>query len=198
MNDCGLILLAAGASTRLGKPKQLLPWQQKPLLQHMIEVALGANCCPVTLILGANASQLTPITENKDISVVYNPEWQEGMASSIRYGLTALLESAAGTEAVIFMVCDQPHVTAALLKDLIAAHQHSGKKIVASQYADTIGIPALFEKSLFPALLQLKGDGGAKRIIQQYSHEVQPVAFPMGYIDIDTAADYEKLTQNSQ
>jgi molybdenum cofactor cytidylyltransferase len=198
MYSCGLIILAAGASTRLGQPKQLLTWQQQPMLQHMIEIAWQANTGPMLVVLGANAHHLQPITNKKEAQAVFNPDWKEGIASSIRCGLEAIQQCSQQIDAVIFMVCDQPYVTAPLLKELVKEHQQTGKKIIASQYADTLGIPALFDKSLFTALLQLKGDTGAKKIMQQYSNEVQAVAFPMGHIDIDTAADYENLQKSTQ
>jgi len=95
---------------------------------------------------------------------VENKDWQEGIASSIRSGLNTVLEYEPGTDAVIFMVCDQPYVTGELLKEIMTAHESSGKDIVASSYAGTVGIPALFSKSYFDALRQLKGDEGAKKL----------------------------------
>ena len=127
------------------------------------------------------------------IDIAHNDDWKEGIASSIRCGLNAILKIEPGLDAVMFLVCDQPHISAALLKELMDAHEAGGKAIVASDFADTVGIPAFFHISFFGALQQLKGDEGAKRIIMQNPESVAVVDFPRGAIDIDTAADYQAL-----
>ena len=198
MNSCGLVLLAAGASTRLGQPKQLLPWQEKSLLQLMTETALQSVNGLVVVVLGANAGDLQPVVDAKKVNIVYNAGWQEGIASSIRSGLTALLQVAPLTENVIFMVCDQPYVTPSLIKELINVKKQTGKKIVASKYADTTGIPVIFDKSIFPSLLKLEGNTGAKKIIQQFNGEVETIDFPLGHIDIDTKEDYDNFTKRAK
>ena len=185
--------MAAGASTRLGQPKQLLSWHENNLLQQMIETAQQVVDGLLVVVLGANADQLKPVVDNTGADIVYNAGWQEGIASSIRAGLTALTRKEPGIGRVIFMACDQPFVSASLLSELIAVQDQAGKKIVASRYADTTGIPAIFDKSIFPVLLELQGDTGAKKIIQQYEHEVETIPFPKGEIDIDTQRDYELL-----
>jgi len=187
-----IIILAAGASTRLGRPKQLLPWQGVTLLQHAVKTALTVTTQPV-VVTGANGEHLAAALDPGQVKLVFNPNWQQGIASSIRCGLQALLNRTPEPDQVIFMVCDQPFVTAGLLLDLINEQQKSRKPIVASAYADTLGIPALFDKSLFPQLLDLQGDTGARRIIQRNSADVASVAFEQGVYDIDTVVDYEDL-----
>lgn len=188
-----IVILAAGNSSRLGRPKQLLPWHGKNLLQHAVETALEITTQPV-VVTGAHADQLVAAVDANQVQVVYNPEWQQGIASSIRCGLLALLNRTPAPEQVIFMVCDQPFVTSELLLDLINEQQKSGKTIVASAYAGTLGIPALFEKTMFPQLLDLQGDHGAKKLMQQHPDQTAAVSFPQGNIDIDTVEEYEKLT----
>lgn len=188
-----IVILAAGSSSRLGRPKQLLPWHGKNLLQHAVETALEITTQPV-VVTGAHADQLVAAVDANQVQVVYNPEWQQGIASSIRCGLLALLNRTPAPEQVIFMVCDQPFVTSELLLDLINEQQKSGKTIVASAYAGTLGIPALFEKTMFPQLLDLQGDHGAKKLMQQHPDQTAAVSFPQGNIDIDTVEEYEKLT----
>jgi len=192
MSAYGIVILAAGASSRLGRPKQLLAWQGKSMLRYISEEAGEAVNGPVVVVLGENADQLVPETDVAATQVI-NEEWKEGIGSSIRCGLSALLEMSPSADAVIFMVCDQPFVTTALLKDLVATHAKTHKPIVASQYANTLGTPALFDKAIFPELINLQGDTGAKAIIHQYIELVETIAFPLGHIDIDTAADYESL-----
>ncbi|AEV96945.1 hypothetical protein A4D02_18755 [Niastella koreensis] len=187
-----IIILAAGASTRLGQPKQLLPWQGVTLLQHAVQTALTVTTQPV-VVTGANGEHLAAALDAGQVKMVYNSNWQQGIASSIRCGLQALLNRTPGPDQVIFMVCDQPFVTPGLLLDLINEQQKSRKPIVASAYANTLGIPALFDKSLFPQLLDLQGDTGARRVIAQYGAEVASVEFPEGKFDIDTQSEYQDL-----
>ncbi|QCR24857.1 NTP transferase domain-containing protein [Pontibacter sp. SGAir0037] len=192
----GLVLLAAGASTRLGEPKQQLLYQGKTLLQHAVEVALQAGCAPVVVVLGARAASILPEVEKEPVSVVQNPGWEEGMASSIRSGLTYLLRIEPETTGCIFMVCDQPYVDAALLNRLVQASAGNTNRIVASAYKDTAGTPVLFGKSFFTELLALKGQEGARKILFRHQEAVTTVAFPLGAIDIDTAEDYKALLQS--
>jgi molybdenum cofactor cytidylyltransferase len=188
----GVILLAAGGSKRLGTPKQSLLYKGETLLQHALKEALQVSR-QVVVVLGAGADELKQELINPGVQLVINAEWEEGMASSIRNGLLSLLRSHPMIEAALVMVCDQPFVSAAVLQQLVNERLTSGKKIIASSYEQVKGVPVLFDKSFFPSLLALKGQEGAKKIIQQHSDEVATVAFPKGNIDIDTMEDYERL-----
>ena len=187
-----IVILAAGASTRLGRPKQLLPWQGKTLLQHAVETALTIATQPV-VVTGCNADQLVAGVDQTQVHIVFNPGWQQGIASSIRCGLQALLNRTPQPDQVIFMVCDQPFVSPGLLLDLINERQKSQKSIIASSYGNTLGIPALFDKTHFSQLLDLQGDTGAKKVIQQFSEEVGSVEFKEGEFDVDTEGEYKRL-----
>jgi molybdenum cofactor cytidylyltransferase len=151
---------------------------------------------PVIVVVGAKSDVIKKGMEGMKVKVVENEEWQEGMASSIRCGLQALPDIAPAADGVIIMVCDQPFVSASLLGELITAQKDRGKKIVACKYTNTIGPPVLFHRSFFPALLELKGDEGARKIVVQHMDDVVTVLFPGGDIDIDTAAEYDALKQN--
>jgi molybdenum cofactor cytidylyltransferase len=190
MKKIGIILLAAGGSSRMGQPKQLLQYGDKTLVQHALDAATAALSQPIVIVTGAYKDL---VQTSLGINIIHNADWKEGIASSIRTGLNAILEIEPGLDAIIFIVCDQPHISATLLKELMDTHNATGKAIVASSYADTVGIPALFGKSFFNALMQLKGDEGAKRIIMQNPDSVAVVDFPRGDIDIDTAGDYAAL-----
>ncbi len=192
-DPCGIVILAAGASSRLGQPKQLLPWHQQTLLDHSITIALASVAQQVVLVLGAGAAGIRPAIKDEKLAVIVNGQWQEGMASSIRCGLNQLLLQNAGLQKVIFMVCDQPYTSTELINNLVTLQQQTGRAIVASQYANTTGTPVLFTNALFPALLQLKGDAGAKKLLLLHQADIVTVAFPLGGIDIDTAADYQAL-----
>jgi molybdenum cofactor cytidylyltransferase len=146
------------------------------------------------VVLGAHAEQCRLELHDLPISVVVNTDWGEGMGTSLQLGMrTILKEATAPLDAVIVMLCDQPLLTSGTLNALIEAHATTSCRIVASTYGEVIGVPALFDNSLFPELLNLQGTQGAKQILQRYPQDVHKVAFVGGEIDIDTAADYERL-----
>jgi molybdenum cofactor cytidylyltransferase len=191
-----LIILAAGSSSRLGKPKQNLLFKDKTLLQQAIETALGSKCAPIIVVLGANTQLVSPDVPQENITIVYNDDWNEGIASSIRSGVSEIENNKAINNALI-MLCDQPFVNSLLLNDLITKQQETSKSIIACTYGDTVGVPALFNRSLFPELLSLKGDEGAKKIIKDHLEDIAKIPFDMGSIDIDTIEDYEQLLKKA-
>lgn len=178
----GIVILAAGTSARLGMPKQLLPYNGDTLLNHAIKAANATDNAAVVVVLGAE--RITGL----EAPTILNPEFSEGMASSIRYGVQYMMDKA---DHIILMVCDQPHVDAAHILSLIEKQKTTGAAIVASYYADRKGVPALFDKSIFPELLALTGDVGARHIIEK--HDAAVVPFPLGVIDIDTDEAYRAL-----
>lgn len=186
-------MLAAGASRRLGRPKQLLQYNNSSLLDHSIKIACDALPDKVLIVLGANAEIISSEIDQEKIHIAINTEWEEGMASSIRCGLNALLKMEPSSEGVVLMVCDQPYVTSELLNNLLTAHKDTGKPIVTCTYEDTFGPPSFFHQSLFGELLQLKGNTGARKIIQLHANDVATIPFPQGSIDIDTQSDYDKI-----
>ena len=189
----GIVVLAAGASARMGEPKQQLLYKGETLLQHAVNAALATGCQPVVVVLGANTGLYIPEQTDNAVSTVFNPDWQEGLSSSIRTGLSALLASAPQAEGVIFMVCDQPYVEASLLNSLVHTKTASGKGIVACQYRDTLGTPVLFSKAYFDELLYLRGKEGAKKLLFRHSEDVADIPFTLGAVDIDTPEDYASL-----
>jgi len=188
----GLIILAAGSSSRLGKPKQNLIFQGSTLLQRSIKAALNADCDEVIVILGANSEIIKPTLNDKNIRIINNADWQEGMASSIRHGLNYLLRINPQLQSVILMLCDQPFADVSIINQLIKASA-TGKSMVASAYNGTVGPPALFDKTHFDELLALQGNEGAKKLLLKYAADVYQVPFPLGTIDIDTIGDFERL-----
>jgi molybdenum cofactor cytidylyltransferase len=193
VNSCGIVILAAGASTRLGKPKQLLQYRGKTLLAHAINEAINSNADAIVVILGKDADLFKKEIDEKKVRVAINSSWEEGMASSLRLGLDTLLTDKPYIDAVIFMVCDQPHVLSSILNELIMTQQKTTKQIVTCNYGDSIGPPALFHKKYFKDLMKLSGDTGARKIIQQNMNDMTTILFPEGEIDIDTEEDYEEL-----
>jgi molybdenum cofactor cytidylyltransferase len=189
----GLIILAAGSSSRLGSPKQKLVFKGKTLLQGTINAAMDSRCKPIIIVIGANAEEIKIDIPIEEVTICYNKEWQEGMASSIRKGVTMLQTISPITSDVILTVSDQPFLDAGLLNRLLDKRAATGKQIIASFYSNSLGVPALFGKKFFPELLQLKGQEGAKKLLMKYKEDLLAISFPLGGIDIDTEEDYRSL-----
>ena len=189
----GIVILAAGESKRMGEPKQLLDFRGETLLQHAIDTALSIPDAPVAVVFGARAAEMRAQVNDPRVLVAENSAWREGMGGSLRAGLRALLAAEPYVSAVVFMLCDQPLVSGATLRQLMSTHEQTGCAIVASEYGDTLGVPALFAASLFPELLALNSGGGARQIIHAHPEKVASVPFPDGAIAIDTPADYARL-----
>jgi molybdenum cofactor cytidylyltransferase len=189
------VVLAAGGSTRFGRSKQFALFQGETFIRRIVAAAIEAGCTPVVAVAGEDSTQVTLELTGLMVSIVMNPDWQSGLGSSIVVGIRHAMNLAPDLGAVILLTCDQPFVNVAVLTQLIQLRLTSGKPVVASAYAETIGIPALFDRSCFRDLLRLKGDSGAKGIILTRPLDVASFDFPAGEIDIDTAADYEKLDQ---
>lgn len=190
--DFGIVLLAAGNSSRLGRPKQTLAFKGKSLLRHSIDIAIKANIGPIMVVLGANAATIVQeIPEG--VHCKMNENWSDGMASSIVCGVRALIELHPAIEGGILMVCDQAFISAALINELILTHQHTQCSMVTCSYGNTFGPPTFFHKSIFPELMELTGDTGARSILKKHATEVASIPFPEGVIDIDTESDYQKI-----
>jgi len=190
MFNVGIILLAAGNSTRMGSAKQLMNFKDKPLLRHAAEVACHSNCAPVIVVLGAREHAVREVLRDLPLEIAVNDSWSEGIGTSIKVGLHAL-----GSRAVcgvIFALADQPFITAEFLKGLAEQHARTKKLIVASRYSGTIGVPAFVSRQLFPKLLALEPHQGCKGILLDGSQEALLIDCPEAAIDIDSPADYGK------
>ena len=184
----GAILLAAGGSSRLGRPKQLVEFEGEPLIRRAAVALAGSVYFPVIVVLGAESDASRAEIASLPVYHTVNEEWQEGMSSSIRAGLLKMLELAPDIDAVLISLCDQPRVTAEMLTGLALRFRAGDSPIVASAYKGTAGVPALFSRELFTSLLNLKGDKGARHLIRG-SETVVTVDLPAAEFDIDTAAD---------
>jgi molybdenum cofactor cytidylyltransferase len=191
----GAVILAAGSSSRMGSPKQVLQFRGKSLLRHAALAALDAGCSPVIVVTGANAELSRRELDGLDVREALNPRWETGMASSIGAGLEGLLGADPEADAAVLMLCDQPHVTAEIISGLAAAHRVTGRPVIASTYGGSFGVPALFGRPLFAELVRLGGGAGAKQVIQRYASEAHFLPFPGGEVDVDTPDDFSRLSQ---
>jgi molybdenum cofactor cytidylyltransferase len=182
----------------MGSPKQLLVHDGKPLLVRAVEAALASPAWPVVVVLGAHAEKIRPVLAKLPVLITENPAWSEGMASSIRAGVTTLQQFSRHLDAALIALCDQPAFSAETIAQLIAAQRASGRSIVAARYANRHGAPALFLRNHFPALAHLTGEEGARALLNDDSARVAPVDLPALAIDLDTPADVAALAARNQ
>jgi molybdenum cofactor cytidylyltransferase len=186
-----IILLAASASTRLGRPKQFVLWNGEPLLRHSAVVALCARLGPVIVVLGAVERECRELLAGLSLEIVVNNSWAEGMGGSIAAGMIAVQNSVNPLQNVIIMLCDQPYVSSATLHSLCDEQRRTRSAVVASRYCEsdnTLGVPALFTSARFATLAQLCGTLGAKKLIASESSPAF-IDCPEAVPDIDTPAD---------
>jgi len=189
----GAVILAAGCSSRMGSPKQILQFRGMSLLRRAALAALDAGCSPVVVVTGARAELSRRELDGLDVREALNPHWETGMASSIGAGLEGLLGADPDVDAAVLMLCDQPHVTPDVISGLVAAHRATGKPVIASTYGGGFGVPALFGKPLFAELTRLEGRAGAKQVIERYASEAHFLPFRGGEVDVDTPDDFSRL-----
>jgi molybdenum cofactor cytidylyltransferase len=187
------VVLAAGASRRLGKPKQRLQIDGESLLHRTARLALAAGWAPVFVVLGFEAEQMQADLGWLPVTVVRNPRWLEGMGASLRVGVHAAAAIRPKVDALLVLVCDQPRLTQHHLQTLLA-HCVSGRAaIIASQYAGQTGVPAVFGREFFPQLQAVEGDRGAREVLVRESARLQAVAWPDGAFDLDTPQQLNTL-----
>jgi molybdenum cofactor cytidylyltransferase len=189
----GAVVLAAGSSSRMGRPKQALEFQGVSLLRRAVLATLGAGCHPVVVVTGAHSELSRREFEGLDVREVLNTDWETGMASSIRAGVEGLISADADVEAAVLLLCDQPHVTADVIYSLVAARRATGRPIIASKYGESFGVPALFSRTLFAELSRLEGAAGAKQVIKRYASEAHLLPFKDGEVDVDNPDDFSRL-----
>ncbi|MCJ8152733.1 nucleotidyltransferase family protein [Chryseobacterium sp. SSA4.19] len=191
----GIIILAAGNSSRLGTPKQLLKYSGKSLLYHVAQQALKVTDA-VIAVTGFEKISIENEIKNLQLFTAYNPDWQEGMGSSIRIGVKSILHEFPNIGNLIIAVCDQPFIDSSVFSELMTRSRESQKKIIASSYDGVLGTPVLFDRKYFDQLSGLSGNEGAKKLLLRFSQDVGAVDFEKGRIDIDTKDDYEQLIQH--
>lgn len=192
------IILAAGGSTRFGKPKQLLLWNGQPIIRHVVIAAMNAGLSPIVVVVGSSGQDVARRISDLPLRIVNNPNWKQGLSSSIRAGLTSLTETVGG---VIFLQADQPQISHLLIKSLVELHQETLSAIIAPQINGQRGNPVLFDIKTFPDLFSLKEEMGGRVLFSNFPVRWVIWHDPNQLFDIDTPEDYQKflkIFQNSE
>ena len=186
------VVLAAGASSRLGQPKQLVTFDGRSLLQHAVDKCLPVCPLGVFVVTGAEREAVGKSLRAEPVQIVHNEAWRDGLASSITTGIAVVPDHA---KAVLLMLCDQPKLSAAELAQLVSVWVVHPDRVVASRFEATFGPPAIFPREVFPMLEALRGDRGAKSVIGQLADSIL-VDVPGAELDIDRREDLDRLRDN--
>ena len=189
------VILAAGASVRLGRPKQLLQLRGETLIARAVRLACAAGLSPVHVVVGYRGQEVRGALGElgATVAVVTNPAWQQGMGSSLARGIASLPSVAAA----LVLVTDQPQLSAALIGAILKRYRGGQAPLIACRYGNgAVGVPTLFDRRFFPELSTLSGDRGAHSLFARHSAALATVSFPAGAADIDTPADAAALAVN--
>jgi len=190
-----ILLLAAGSSSRMGQPKQLLPWGKQTLIEHQIQTLLQTGN-PVNVVLGSNSNLILPVAEKYGINIFVNTDWESGMGSSISFGILQIIQKFQDVRGVLITLLDQPMVTTSYIEKMLGAFHPGSQQILVSQAASGwTGVPVLFDKFYFKELTELSHDEGAKKITKRHADCV--ILLDGGEIleDMDTPLAYQQLLE---
>lgn len=189
LSATAVILLAAGQSSRMGSPKQLLPFQNSTLIEVVTDRLLSLSPVPLLVVLGANQEQIAPLLENRPVFTLFNPHWESGMASSIRTGITHIQDNFPQTDRVMVCLVDQPLILPKHYQQLLATSIQFPGKVIAAKYRGQPGVPMLFPKPFYSVLEHVQKDTGAKHWIRSHPESVVTVELPEAAFDWDTRED---------
>ncbi len=185
----GGVVLAAGASTRLNRPKQLVLWKGKPLVWHAVRAARAGGLSPIVVVIGSGQDEVKTVLQDEDVDFIDNPHWRDGQSASVRTGLAAVADE---VEGVIFLLSDMPLVGGAVIEALVERHQSTLAPIVAPRIGDRRVNPVLFDRNTFPELMDLQGDVGGRALFDRFPIETIKWHEDV-FLDIDTDEDLRRL-----
>ena len=185
------VILAAGTSSRLGRPKQLLQFGDRTVIEHIVDRVLSTSAERVIVVLGHAAEEIGKTLGDRAVETVINPDYRTGQASS----LTAGIRAAGDSEAIVVLLGDQPGISSIAVENVIAEWRKSGKPIVMSRYGSNRSHPILFDRSVYLELLEIRGDQGARDVIRRDPTRVTTAdsGSPDLPPDIDTESAYLSL-----
>lgn len=188
------IILAAGGARRMGQAKQLLEYREKTMLQWTVEKTLSMGI-PVVVVLGAHFDQIQPTIKDYTIKIVRNRQWADGISSSINLGVESAMTLLPVLSGILIILADQPAVTGKHLQAL-RKEGEKFKRLVATEYRGTLGVPAYFPQNYLDNLMELTGDRGAKSLLNLTPDMVLRIPFEPAALDIDTKQDWRKFTND--
>ena len=191
-DDIGILILAAGSSSRMGTSKQLLEIDGKSLLVRTVNIAIASVIKNIIVVLGSEEIAHRSVIHDLPVKIIHNPNWSSGMGSSLKAGFNAF-QTENIAKSIIVLVCDQPMLTSDLLQKMIRLYRSADRGIIACRYRDTVGVPVLFSSHYFNAIQNLNDDQGAKGLIYNNAHDMLAIDFPEGAIDLDTPEDLQKF-----
>jgi len=193
-----VLLMAAGASKRMDGIKQLMPWKDSNFLLETIKTVQKTNLRVIQVVLGANAEIITTQCGFKDVNIITNPNWNNGLGNSIAYGVKVILKEKNTIDGILICLVDQPLLTHEYLQSITDAFKKNPTKIIATNYGNRAGVPALFPKLLFKKLSELEGDFGAKDILNNPQNAIIQLEAGNQIIDIDTKEEYNQLLNQTK
>ena len=193
-----VLVLAAGASSRMGTPKQLLPWKHTTLLGQAIETAKKSLAHDIFVVLGSNYEKIYRTISETETTVVENRDWERGMGTSVALGVQFLDGTDKAYQGVLILLCDQPLISISYLNEMIRTLEQNRESIIATKYDQKAGVPAIFDRKYFEELKSLSKDKGAKEIIDQNIKDTLLLDPEGTEIDLDTKKEYEQLLDKAQ
>lgn len=192
MPRVAIIILAAGASKRMGTPKQALPWGNTSLIGHAVQTALKVHATEVAVVLGAHYSYLNSEIKQYRITILNNKDWEMGLGSSIARGVRYLTNIESNVDGVLILLADQPFISSDFLESMILNFEPNKNQIITTLYEEgNQGVPVLFDTLYFDELLQLQDDSGAKHLLKKYKSQVKALIPSIKNVDLDTKEEYQ-------
>ena len=193
MPELGGIVLAAGGSSRLGRPKQLLVYRGQTLVHRAARAMIDAGCDPAVVVLGAEADHIAAELHELPVQVVVNPHWTRGIGSSVKAGAAAAISARPSITTIVLLPCDQPLITAVTLKKLVRAHREAGASLSVCDAGGVLGPPVVIDRSQFDQLMAIEDAEGLRQLWKTGRPDVLRFPSADGFRDIDTEADYQSL-----